>query len=168
MRLFDITEEDRKLNELFIASIDEETGEIKDSEILEQLEVELKEALARKSDGIIKIFREQEENINGTENEIKRLQKLKQGREKALERFKDYIKFNLKNMDIKTIETTLGKIILKETPAVDPYDENLIPKEFMKEKIEYKPMKREIKKAIDSGIEVPGARIVMNTSLTIK
>lgn len=168
MKLYELTSEEQKLNELFLLAIDEETGEIKDSETLEELEAELKEALDRKSDGIIKIFREQQENINGTENEIKRLQKLKQGREKALERFKDYIKFNLKNMDIKSIETTLGKIILKETPAVDPYDENLIPKEFMKENIEYKPMKREIKKAIDSGIEVPGARIVMNTSLTIK
>ncbi len=169
MKLYELTEEERKLNDLFLAAIDEETGEIKDSEVLDELEAEFKTALINKSAGIIKAIREQEEKINGTENEIKRLQNLKAGRTKALERFKEYIKFNLKNMDIKKIETTLGTISLRSNPpSTDIYDESALPKKFLKEKVTYTANKTDIKKALQNGEEVPGARLVVNTNLNIK
>ena len=169
MKLYELTEEERKLNDLFLAAIDEETGEIKDSEILDELEAEFKMALTNKSAGIIKAIREQEEKINGTENEIKRLQNLKASRTKTLERFKDYIKFNLKNMDIKKVETPIGTISLKSNPpSTDIFDESILPKKFFKEKVTYTPSKTDIKKALQAGEEVPGARLVINTSLTIK
>lgn len=168
MKFYELTQEEKHLNDLFLAAIDEETGEIKDSEILDELEAEFKVALETKSAGIIKVIREQQEEINGTENEIKRLQNLKTSRTKILERFKEYVKLNLKNMDIKKIETSLGTISLKQTTATDVYDKDLIPKKFLKPKTEYNPMKAEIKKAIESGEEVPGARLVVNTNLNIK
>ncbi len=169
MKLYELTEEERKLNDLFLAAIDEETGEIKDSEVLDELEAEFKTALTNKSAGIIKAIREQEEKINGTENEIKRLQNLKASRTKVLERFKDYIKFNLKNMDIKKVETSLGTISLRvNPPSTDIFDESILPKKFFKEKVTYTASKTDIKKALQNGEEVPGARLVINTSLTVK
>lgn len=169
MKFYELTEEERKLNDLFLEAIDEETGEIKDSEILDELEAEFKTALTNKSAGIIKAIREQEEKINGTENEIKRLQNLKASRIKALKRFKDYIKFNLKNMDIKKVETSLGTISLRvNPPSTDIFDESILPKKFFKEKVTYTASKTDIKKALQNGEEVPGARLVVNTNLNIK
>ena len=52
MRLYEFLQEEQHLNELFLAAIDEETGEIKDAEILEELETELKNALVSKSAGL--------------------------------------------------------------------------------------------------------------------
>lgn len=62
----------------------------------------------------------------------------------------------------------MGNISITQRIAVDPYDESLIPKEFMKEETNYSPKKIDIKKAIESGIEVPGARLIINTSLIVR
>ena len=168
MKLYELVSEEQKLNELFLAAIDEETGEIRDNETLEELEAELKNALVNKSEGIIKVIRNQESDLEMITTEIKRLTNLKNRIEKEIENFKTYIKFNMKKMDIKKIETSLGNISLRQSTATEIYDEASLPKEFLKEKITYTPSKTEIKKAIESGQEVKGARLVVNTSLTIK
>lgn len=168
MKLYELVSEEKKLNELFILAIDEETGEIKDSETLEQLETELKNALVNKSEGIIKVIRNQESDLEMVTSEIERLTNLKNRIKKEIENFKDYIKFNMKKMNLKKVETSLGNISLRQSTATEIYDEASLPKEFLKEKITYTPSKTEIKKAIESGQEVKGARLVVNTSLTIK
>lgn len=168
MKLYELVSEEQKLNELFLTTIDEETGEIRDNETLEELETELKNALVNKSEGIIKVIRNQESDLEMITTEIKRLTNLKNRIEKEIENFKTYIKFNMKKMDIKKIETSLGNISLRQSTATEIYDEASLPKEFLKEKITYTPSKTEIKKAIESGQEVKGARLVVNTSLTIK
>lgn len=168
MKLYELVSEEKKLNELFILAIDEETGEIRDNETLEELETELKNALVNKSEGIIKVIRNQESDLEMVTAEIERLTNLKNKMKKEIENFKSYIKFNMKKMDIKKIETSLGNISLRQSTATEIYDEASLPKEFLKEKITYTPSKTEIKKAIESGQEVKGARLVVNTSLTIK
>ena len=168
MKLYELVSEEQKLNELFLTAIDEETGEIRDNETLEELETELKNALVNKSEGIIKVIRNQESDLEMITAEIERLTNLKNRIKKEIENFKSYIKFNMKKMDIKKIETSLGNISLRQSTATEIYDEASLPKEFLKEKITYTPSKTEIKKAIESGQEVKGARLVVNTSLTIK
>lgn len=168
MKLYELVSEEQKLNELFLAAIDEETGEIRDNETLEELETELKNALVNKSEGIIKVIRNQESDLEMVTAEIERLTNLKNRIKKEIENFKSYIKFNMKKMDIKKIETSLGTISLRQSTATEIYDEASLPKEFLKEKITYTSSKTEIKKAIESGQEVKGARLVVNTSLTIK
>ena len=168
MKLYELVSEEQKLNELFLAAIDEETGEIRDNETLEELEAELKNALVNKSEGIIKVIRNQESDLEMVTSEIERLTNLKNRIKKEIENFKDYIKFNMKKMNLKKVETSLGNISLRQSTATEIYDEASLPKEFLKEKITYTPSKTEIKKAIESGQEVKGARLVVNTSLTIK
>ncbi len=168
MKLYELVSEEKKLSELFILAIDEETGEIRDNETLEELETELKNALVNKSEGIIKVIRNQESDLEMVTAEIERLTNLKNRIKKEIENFKSYVKFNMKKMDIKKIETSLGNISLRQSTATEIYDEASLPKEFLKEKITYTPSKTEIKKAIESGQEVKGARLVVNTSLTIK
>lgn len=168
MKLYELVSEEQKLNELFLLAIDEETGEIRDNETLEQLETELKNALVNKSEGIIKVIRNQESDLEMVTAEIERLTNLKNKMKKEIENFKSYIKFNMKKMELKKVETSLGNISLRQSTATEIYDEASLPKEFLKEKITYTPSKTEIKKAIESGQEVKGARLVVNTSLTIK
>lgn len=161
MKLYELVQEEQHLNELFLAAIDEETGEIKDSQVLDELETELKNALTTKSAGIIKVIRQQEA-------EIERLKAVKERMKKGIEGFKHYIKYNMVQMELKKIETPLGNLSLRQTTATDVYDELVLPKEFLKEKITYTPSKTDIKKALQEGKEVAGARLVVNTSLTVK
>lgn len=171
MKLYELVSEEQKLNELFLTAIDEETGEIKDNETLEELETELKNALVNKSEGIIKVIRNQESDLEMVTAEIERLTNLKNKIKKEIENFKSYIKFNMKKMDIKKIETSLGTISLRvNPPSTDVFDKDLIPKEFMREKIErtYEPKKDDIKKALQNGEEVPGARLIYKENLKIK
>lgn len=168
MRLYEFLQEEQHLNELFLAAIDEETGEIKDAEILEELETELKNALVSKSAGIIKVIRQQEADVEMVEAEIERLKTVKARLKKGIENFENYIKYNMVQMNVKKIETPLGNLSITQRTAVDPYDESLIPKEFMKEETKYSPKKIEIKKAIEAGEEVPGARLIINTNFKIK
>lgn len=167
-KLYELTAEEQKLQELFLMALDEETGEIKDNDILEKMEEELKTAITVKSTGIIKALRQQELDIETVNSEIERLKSIKDKMTKANENFKKYIKFNMSQMNIKKIETPLGKLSLRQTTATEIYDEGLIPKEFMKEKITYTASKTEIKKALESGQDVQGARLIVNTSLIIK
>lgn len=168
MKLYELVSEEQKLNDLFLSAIDEETGEIRDSKTLEELEAELKNALVNKSEGIIKVIRNQESDLEMVTAEIERLTNLKNKMKKEIENFKTYIKFNMKKMDIKKIETSLGNISLRQSTATEIYDEASLPKEFLKEKITYTPSKTDIKKAIENGQEIKGARLVINTSLIIK
>lgn len=168
MKLYELVQEEKHLQDLFLAAIDEETGEIKDAVVLDNLEKELKNALAIKSAGIIKVVRQQESNIDMVSAEIERLQNVKKRMQKGLDNFKNYIKFEMKQMEVKKIETSLGTLSLRQSTATEVFDENILPKKFMKEKITYTPSKTDIKKAIEAGEEVEGARLILNTSLVIK
>ena len=168
MKLYELVQEEQYLNNLFLAAIDEETGEIKDSQVLNELETELKNALTTKSAGIIKVIRQQESDIEMVEAEIERLKAVKERRKKEIESFKHYIKYNMVQMDIKKIETPLGNLSLRQTTATDIYDESALPKEFLKEKVTYTASKTDIKKALQAGKEVAGARLIVNTNLNIK
>ena len=168
MKLYELVQEEQHLNELFLAAIDEKTGEIKDSQVLDELETELKNALTTKSAGIIKVIRQQESDIEMVEAEIERLKAVKERMKKGVEGFKHYIKYNMAQIGIKKIETPLGNLSLRQTTATDIYDESVLPKEFLKEKITYTPSKTDIKKALQEGKEVAGARLVVNTNLNIK
>ncbi len=168
MKLYELVQEEQHLNDLFLAAIDEETGEIKDSQVLDELETELKNALTTKSAGIIKVIRQQESDIEMVEAEIERLKAVKERMKKGIEGFKHYIKYNMVQMDIKKIETPLGNLTFSQTTATDVYNKALIPEKFLKPKIEYNPVKADIRKALQVGEEVPGARLVVNTNLNIK
>lgn len=168
MKLYELTSEERKLNDLFLSSIDEETGEIKECETFEELQKEFQNALAIKSTGLIKSISQAESDIDTVKKEIDRLSCLKKKMENELISFKRYIIVNMNAMELKKIETPLGKLSIRQTTATDITDESLIPKKFMKEKITYTPSKTDIKKALEQGEDVQGARLIINTSLVVK
>lgn len=168
MKLYEITKEVKAFEELYLECIDEETGEIKNSEVLEELQKGIEKELEKKSSGLIKYFKNEESTLETIDEEIKRLHGLKKAKEKKIKDFKNFVIYNLSNMGVKKIETELGNLSLRTSKAVEILNEELIPKEFITEVIEKKISKADIKKALDSGVEVAGATIKENLNLQIK
>lgn len=89
---------------------------------------------------------------------------------KTLKKAKDYLKEN-----IKAAMLTLDKMELSGNdrrfklsavrPSVDIHDESLIPSKFIKEKITFEVDRDAIRKALDGGEEIPGARLIQTYSL---
>lgn len=168
MTLYEITKEMKNLEEIYLSCIDEETGELKDGETLEELNLMVQAQIKEKGLDLIKFFVINDNYIQNFENEIKRLTSLKKKIEKKKEDFKKYVVFNMEKMGINKIETELGSLSIRKSKSVDVYDEMLIDKKFISEEIKYKISKTDIKKAIENGEEVQGARIVINSNLNLK
>ena len=77
-----------------------------------------------------------------------------------------YIK-NQEATEIKADDGTF-KASFRKSKAVDVFDEAQIPAEFMRERVTIVPDKTAIKKAIESGQEVAGAKIEERLNLQIK
>ncbi len=168
MKLYEITKEVKAFEELYLECIDEETGEITNSEVLEELQKGIETELEKKSSGLIKYFKNEESTLDMIDAEIKRLQGLKKSKEKKIKDFKSFIVYNLSNMGIKKVETELGNLSLRTSKAVEIINEELIPQEYITEVVEKKISKADIKKALESGLEVAGATIKENLNLQIK
>lgn len=84
------------------------------------------------------------------------------------DRFKEIINNAMRMSNKKKIETDLFKISTRDSKVVKIIDETKIPLEFMNETVTYKPMKKELKQAIESGQVIEGAEIGYNESVVIK
>ena len=169
MNIYEIGQELQTLNELYFEAIDEETGEIKNADILGEFEKELQVQLATKGAGIIRAYRNTEALIDGTKAEIERLTKAKKVLENRNKQFKEWVLRNMEVMGIKKIETELGTLsIRKSSGAVEIYDEKLLDEKFFIEKVTKGISKTLIGDALSAGEEVQGAKLVFKNSLTIK
>lgn len=168
MKLYEIGEELKVLEDLFNMSIDEETGELKEADILEEMDREIKEKLTDKCENILKLIKNKEAEISTLKNEEERLKKLRKFKENRLENLKEYIKNQMIFMESKKIETTLGNFSLRNSESVEIENIDELGEEFLKVKIEKTADKTEIKKAIKNGENVAGAKLVSNVNLIIK
>ena len=139
-----------------------------------ELTPEMEEALKLNSDnfeakarGYIWHIKELESDIVTIDEEKARLDRIKKRNEKMIERLKE----NMKNAllvfgDKQKIDTfTLS---LRANKSVEIIDETAIPHKFKNVKTVETINKTEIKKAIESGLTVPGATIKENQNLQIK
>lgn len=152
MRLYDI------LSEMY-SLIDEETGEILDSERFTEL-LKMKGEKLENAALLIKDVKGDKEKL---QQEIKRLQGKVAVLEHTEERVKELIKSVLNGEKFKTSKVS---IYYMETDAVEILDPEKIPSEYIK--VVKEPMKTEIKKAIKGGISVDGAQLKKNVSMVIK
>ena len=88
MKLYELQKEEKILEELYLMSIDEDTGEIIDHEVIKELELELQNQLVSKSTGLIKFIKNSESSLEILIAERKRLQLLEKNSIKKLENFK--------------------------------------------------------------------------------
>lgn len=80
-------------------------------------------------------------------------------------RLLDYLRKSLNGEKFKTARLLVS---YRKTRSAQILDENIIPDEYKRFKTTSEPNKDAIKKAIDSGKEVPGAIVVENINMTVK
>lgn len=128
----------------------------------------IKADMTTKSTNIIKFIRNKDILVSGIDEEIKRLQGLKKTVVNHNNKLKDYVSFVMQKDDIQKLETPVGIFSFRKSKAVEILDESLIGEEYIKKTIKTSPDKTKIKKALESGENIQGARITYNQNLQIK
>ena len=147
-----------------IALIEQNNGDL--SEDLHEAYINTREELNNKAKAYIYVIRNKENHIANIDAEIERLRDMKKQTEKEIDRIKNYLSLAVDHFG--NFETGLHKISNRLSKSVEVTDLNELPKEYIKEKIEITPDKNAIKKAIESGADIPGALLVTKSNLQIK
>ena len=116
------------------------------------------------------VVRNLESNIAAIDTEIKRLQELKRLKQNNITRLKEYTKECMNIQGIKKLETSLGNISIRKTPAsVKILDETKIPLEYLNVKQVTSIDKKTLLDDLKDGLILEGiAELSQGTSLTIK
>ena len=123
--------------------------------------------LEDKLESIAKMIKNLDATVKAIEDEEKRLKARKMATKKRIDEIKRYVKENLEAMGKDKVEAGIFKWSLQYGPGrVEITDETKIPDEFFVTEI--KPLKTEIKKAIESGEIAEGAEIVREKSLRLR
>ena len=88
--------------------------------------------------------------------------------ESKCERLKGILVRSMMENNEKELSSARYCAKIRDSKATEVFDMDSLPKEYLKEKIEYSPDKTAIKKAIESGTEVAGARIIVNHNLKLE
>lgn len=123
--------------------------------------------LEDKLENIAKLIRNLEAEAKAYEDEEKRLKAQKQAAKNRIESLKRYVKGSLETIGKDKVEAGIFKWSLQNGPGrVEITDEAKIPEEYFV--TEVKPLKSEIKKAIEEGVITEGAEIVRDKSLRLR
>jgi hypothetical protein len=126
-----------------------------------------KSELEVKSIAYVEVIKQRESFNARVDEEVKRLQAIKKANDNLVLRLKNNL-LNAVNM-FGNFEAGFLKLSTRKSKSVEVnIDTNDLPKEFKSIKVTEAPDKTAIKKAIESGQEVEGCRIVENINLAIK
>lgn len=168
MTLYSRVVELEKWEELFESCIDEETGEIIDNDVLEELKNDLEKQIIEKSSDVVKYHKNREGLINQIDEEVKRLNAFKKSLKSRQENFDKYIIYCMDKLGKDKIETPNGVIKITDSEGVVIVDKEKVPAQFVTVKQEFKEDLRAISKAIKSGTKVPGAIIEKRKNISVK
>ena len=142
-----------------------ENEEITSEDVKDTLEA-IEEGIEAKAENIGFVIKNLEAETSMLETEIKRLAERKTRAEKSTESLKNYMSDSLLKLDYKTLKTNHFTYGFRKSTAVEIDNLELLPKEFVKEKITIAPDKAALKVALKDN-EVPGARLVEEQSLQL-
>lgn len=125
-----------------------------------------KGTLQSKANNIIGFIRNLELTSEAIENEIERLKKLKDSYRNKSANLRNYIAFSMQKNDIERVDTDIARLSFRKSKSVIIDNLEKIPIEYTKTKVEAD--KTKIKKAIEEGEYIEGARIEENNNLQIK
>lgn len=168
MTLYSRVAELEKWEELFESCIDEETGEIIDTDALEELKNDLEKQIVEKSSDVVKYHKNRDGLINQVSYEIKRLQAFKKALTNRQKNFEKYIIYCMDKLGKDKIETPNGVIKITDSEGVVIIDKEKVPAQYVTVKQEFKEDLRAISKAIKSGTKVPGAVLEKRKNISIK
>lgn len=120
-------------------------------------------AIEDKADGYARLIKNQEADSKGIAEEIKRLQARKQAIDNSIKNMKLSLQNAMIEIGKTKFKTDLFSFNIQKNPAkVEIVNEELIPDQFKKIKIEFD------KTAIKKAENVPGAELVQSESLRIR
>lgn len=166
MKLYEISENYRNIADLLTSP---ELAENPD--VIGALEA-IEDEFNNKAVNTVKAIKMVESDIDTIDGEIKRLQAMKKVRQNALDDVKDYLKLNMAKSGIFKIESPLFKISYAErqNAAVELNEELFLANNLNEDLVSVKitPSKTAIKKALEAGEQIIGARLVDSQVLTIR
>lgn len=129
---------------------------------------QLQEDRKTKLENIALYIKNTEAEAEAIEAEEDKLAARRKKLENKAKRLREYIINSMKENNDEPLKTARCEVRIKDNEKTDITDLESIPEEFIKVKVEKNPDKTAIKKAIKAGQTVPGAQIIINTTLTIK
>lgn len=160
-KLYELTKQLSELNSMV------EDGEATEADLADTFEM-IEGEFEEKAKSVGLFIKSLEPSITAIDSEIKRLQARKKTIESKQDWVINYLRSNMEATETTLIEHhlfTIKKQKGRESVVVDDIDK--LPDEYVKVKSEISADKKAIKKAIDDGEEVEGARVVRGES-TIK
>ena len=159
MTLYEMTEAQKELYELMTS------GEIDEDVYADTLEGI---GIAEKIEGYCVVENELSGDLQKIESEIERLNAKKRTIENNIKRLNLRLGDCLYSMNTTKYSAGTFTVYRRETQQVVIDDPQSIPAEFMKIKVTETPNKTLIKESIKAGVEVSGAHIQTNQSISIK
>lgn len=146
-------------------NVDDETGEVVGGEHLELL-------VKRNPVGTIAYILNAKSQKEIVDARIKQLEKLAKVIANNAERAKESLKYVMQQTGTTRIEsedkTFKAILYLGRDKSVEIFDGNQIPADYLREiPVSYEPNKALIKKSIEDGFEVPGAKLIAKDRLTL-
>ena len=139
-----------------------------DQESLDMALESLEDTVQEKAENIGRIIAQIDAENAAYKTEIDRLSAKKKSNEQKSMRVVEYLDFNLRAMEITKLDTPLFKFSYRKSEAVVVDDITLLTEMYTRTKTVVEADKSEIKFAIKSGIEVPGAHVEVKQNLQIK
>ena len=160
---------------------DPDTGELLDEESVNAKFDEIQMALNEKIENSMCFYKNLQSDIEAFKEEEKKLAQRRKVKENLAERVKNRIdnyvtmqftdeegNVDKDNLNKWKFETPKVKLSYRKSDSVEVSDINLLPKEYVKEKVELSADKTALKKDIKSGKEINGAKIVTNLNMQVK
>lgn len=164
LSLYEIDSRIQSIIDRLYDTVDEngEVGEIDFTE-LEQLQEDRKTKL----ENIALYIKNTEAEAKAIKEEEDKLSKRRKSLENRAERLRALMINSMKEANEPELATARCKARIKDNEQTDIIDLDAIPEEYINVKVERKPDKTAIKKAIKAGQQVAGAQIIINTTIKI-
>lgn len=152
------------IQQAFDEAIDPETGEILDENALDRLDaLDIERSTKIESIGLYY------KDVVAEADMVKAEKDKLDARQKALEKKADSLKQYLaKALDGEKFKTPRIAVSYRTTDKVEVADAEELPETFQRKKVSVEADKKAIKEAFKMGLDVPGAKLVKNTSTIIK
>lgn len=160
MNLYEITREAQELASLL--ETEELTPELEAALVINQ------DQLQNKAGNYAKVITNIQSDSDAIDAEIKRLKAMKESKDRALNRLKEALREAMLVSGLDKIESSLFKLSLRRSEAVEVDVVDALPSEFINIKNVVTADKVAIKEAIKRGENVTGARIIENFNIQIK
>lgn len=159
MNLYEIVEQ----VELVGKAIEENQGELDNN--LDNMSSLVFSALTQKTDGCANYIHRMNDQIDAANNRVKELQSFIKAKKHHVENFKKYIIYCLDSANLQKVEGNVYSFKkTKPREQVEITNADIVDGKFKTEVVTTKVSKTAIKKAIEAGEEVNGAKIILGES----